>query len=118
LRRWVEATLRRRPSLQQRPSARVHSGRCAATLTHTVSRKSGSRFGAVSGRTVMVESTQTTVTNLLRELQTGNRGALGELFPLVYAELLMLAHRQRQRWRGDFTLNTTALVHEGYLKRG
>jgi RNA polymerase sigma factor (TIGR02999 family) len=64
----------------------------------------------------MVESTQTTVTNLLRELQTGNRGALGELFPLVYAELRMLAHRQRQRWRGDFTLNTTALVHEAYLK--
>lgn len=64
----------------------------------------------------MVESTQTIVTNLLRELQVGNRAALGDLFPLVYNELRELAHRQRRRWRGDFTLNTTALVHEAYLK--
>ena len=64
----------------------------------------------------MVDSTQTTVTNLLRELQAGNRAALGDLFPLVYNELRVLAHRQRRRWHGDFTLNTTALVHEAYLK--
>ena len=64
----------------------------------------------------MAESAQTTVTNLLRQLQAGNREALGELFPLVYDELCALAHRHRQRWRGDFTLNTTALVHEAYLK--
>src|SRR5690606_31804011 len=37
-------------------------------------------------------------------------------FPLVYAELRALAHRQRQRWHGDETLGTTALVHEAYLK--
>jgi RNA polymerase sigma factor (TIGR02999 family) len=64
----------------------------------------------------MVDSTQTTVANLLRELQGGNRAALGDLFPLVYDELRALAHRQRRRWHGDFTLNTTALVHEAYLK--
>ena len=64
----------------------------------------------------MVDSTQTTVANLLRELQAGNRAALGDLFPLVYDELRALAHRQRRRWHGDFTLNTTALVHEAYLK--
>lgn len=64
----------------------------------------------------MVASTQTTVTRLLEELQRGHRDALAELFPLVYDELRVLAHRQRQRWRGDFTLNTTALVHEAYLK--
>jgi RNA polymerase sigma factor (TIGR02999 family) len=64
----------------------------------------------------MAESTQTTVTHLLRELTCGNRAALGELFPLVYDELRTLTHRQRCRWRGDFTLNTTALVHEAYLK--
>jgi RNA polymerase sigma factor (TIGR02999 family) len=34
----------------------------------------------------------------------------------VYDELSQLAHRLRSRWRGDFTLNTTALVHEAYLK--
>ena len=35
---------------------------------------------------------------------------------MVYDELLQLAHRQRQRWVGDHTLTTTALVHELYLK--
>jgi RNA polymerase sigma factor (TIGR02999 family) len=64
----------------------------------------------------MVESAQTSVTNLLRELQGGNTAALSGLFPLIYAELRVLAHRQRQRWHGDLTLNTTALVHEAYLK--
>lgn len=65
---------------------------------------------------VMVEPTQATVTSLLHELQAGNRAAFGALFPLVYDELRALAHRQRHRWRGDFTLNTTALLHEAYLK--
>jgi hypothetical protein len=55
----------------------------------------------------MAESTQTTVTHLLRELTCGNRAALGELFPLVYDELRTLAHRQRRRPRCDFPLNTT-----------
>lgn len=64
----------------------------------------------------MADLTQTTVTTLLRELQAGNKAALGDLFPLVYNELRVLAHRQRRRWHGDFTLNTTALVHEAYLK--
>jgi RNA polymerase sigma factor (TIGR02999 family) len=64
----------------------------------------------------MVPSTQMTVTQLLHELEGGNRAALSELFPLLYIELRTLARRQRRRWRGDFTLNTTALVHEAYLK--
>jgi RNA polymerase sigma factor (TIGR02999 family) len=34
----------------------------------------------------------------------------------VYDELYALAQRQRRGWRGDDTLNTTALVHEAYLK--
>lgn len=57
-----------------------------------------------------------TVTKLLGELREGNRGALAELYPLIYDELQALAHRQRRRWLGDLTLNTTALVHEAYLK--
>ena len=64
----------------------------------------------------MVDSTQATVTRMLRELQAGNTAVVSELFPLIYDELRALAHQQRQRWRGDFTLNTTALVHEAYLK--
>jgi RNA polymerase sigma factor (TIGR02999 family) len=60
--------------------------------------------------------TQATITRLLGELQAGNDAALEELFTLLYDELHTLARRQRERWHGDYTLNTTALVHEAYLK--
>lgn len=40
------------------------------------------------------------------------------LFQTIYDELRVLAHAQRRRWEGDHTLNTTALVHEAYLRLG
>jgi RNA polymerase sigma factor (TIGR02999 family) len=58
----------------------------------------------------------TGVSALLQALAAGDREALNTLFPLIYEELSRLAHRHRQRWDGDLTLNTTALVHEAYLK--
>lgn len=61
-------------------------------------------------------SRDASVARLLAEARDGRRDALDELFPLVYQELRELAHRQRQSWHGDHTLNTTALVHEAYLK--
>jgi RNA polymerase sigma factor (TIGR02999 family) len=61
-------------------------------------------------------SQQEEVTRLLDALQHGDRTALDRLVPLVYDELRALAHGQRQRWQGDHTLDTTALVHEAYLK--
>lgn len=61
------------------------------------------------------EARQATVTRLLREASAGDREALDELFPLVYEELRALARGQRRRGAGE-TLNTTALVHEAYLK--
>lgn len=57
-----------------------------------------------------------TVTRLLADFENGDRAALNALFPIVYDELRLLAHRQRRRWNGDTTLGTTALVHEAYLK--
>jgi len=63
-----------------------------------------------------LNQTQKTVARLLEELRSGERGALDELFAILYDELKELARRQRLRWRGEYTLNTTALVHEGYLK--
>lgn len=68
----------------------------------------GDEFGEVSG--------QATVTSLLKAVQRGDPHALDELFPLVYEELTLLAKRQRQAWHGALTLNTTAVVHEAYLK--
>lgn len=47
-----------------------------------------------------------------------SRPALNDLLPLVYDELRQLARRQRAGWQGDFTLDTTALVHEAWLKLG
>jgi len=64
----------------------------------------------------MGDETRTRVTQLLEELPDGNAGALDELFALLYDELRMIAHRQRRRWLGDDTLQTTALVHEAFLK--
>jgi RNA polymerase sigma factor (TIGR02999 family) len=56
------------------------------------------------------------VTILLRRVADGDRDALDSLFEAVYGELQRLAHAQRDRWTGDRTLNTTALVHEAYLR--
>ena len=61
-------------------------------------------------------SPHATITDLLRAVEEGDRGAFDALFPLVYDELRFLAHRQRGTWRADLTLDTTALVHEAYLK--
>ena len=56
------------------------------------------------------------ITRLLEDYTGGNREALDKLLPLVYNELRRLAHSYLQRERKDITLQTTALVHEAYLK--
>ena len=56
------------------------------------------------------------LTSLLVMASDGNVDALNELFPLVYDELRRLARSRRRAERSDHTLNTTALVHEAYLK--
>ena len=57
-----------------------------------------------------------TVTQLLRASRGGNREALDRLFALLYDELRREAHRQRLGQQGDATLDTTALIHEAYLR--
>lgn len=47
-----------------------------------------------------------------------DREALDRAVPLVYHELRALAHRHLAAHGGDPTLNSTALVHEAYLKLG
>ncbi len=56
------------------------------------------------------------VTHLLREASSGKREAFDELVPLVYEQLRRLAHQRLLAQRPDHTLNTTALVHEAYLR--
>ena len=53
---------------------------------------------------------------MLREWSNGNREALEDVLPLVYDELHKQAARFLSRERRDHTLQTTALIHETYLK--
>jgi RNA polymerase sigma factor (TIGR02999 family) len=56
------------------------------------------------------------ITQLLRDWQGGDRGALDRLMPLVYDELHLIARRHLARERPERTLQTTALVNEAYMK--
>jgi RNA polymerase sigma factor (TIGR02999 family) len=58
----------------------------------------------------------TEITRLLAEWSAGNQAALDELTPLVYPELRRLASRCMRNERPDHTLQTTALVHEAYMR--
>lgn len=56
------------------------------------------------------------VTQTLLELSGGNREALERLLPLVYDHLRDIANRALRGERPDHTLNSTALVHEAWLR--
>jgi RNA polymerase sigma factor (TIGR02999 family) len=61
-------------------------------------------------------SSQGTVTDLLFAWRDGATAASDDLFQLVYDELRRIAHRQLERERSGHTLDTSALVHEAYLR--
>jgi len=56
------------------------------------------------------------VTQLLQQWTQGDEEALRDLFPLVYKELRRIAHYHLQSERSDHSLQSTALVHEAYLR--
>jgi RNA polymerase sigma factor (TIGR02999 family) len=56
------------------------------------------------------------LTQLLAEASGGDTDALNRLFPLVYEELRRVAHGRLRAERSGHTLNTTALVHEAYIR--
>jgi RNA polymerase sigma factor (TIGR02999 family) len=53
---------------------------------------------------------------LLADLRSGDRDALEQLMPMVYAELRQLAAHYLRRERASHTLQPTALVHEMYVR--
>ena len=55
-------------------------------------------------------------TALLRAWSEGDRGALEKLMPIVYDELHRLARCYMRRERTGHSLQTTALVHEAYIR--
>jgi RNA polymerase sigma factor (TIGR02999 family) len=56
------------------------------------------------------------VTQLLNQFGNGDQAALEQLMPLVYSELHKLAKRHMAHQKPGHTLQTTAVVHEAYLK--
>jgi RNA polymerase sigma factor (TIGR02999 family) len=56
------------------------------------------------------------VTRLLLDWSQGDQAALDKLMPLVYGELRRMAHLRMRNERPGHTLQTTALVHEAYLR--
>jgi RNA polymerase sigma-70 factor, ECF subfamily len=56
------------------------------------------------------------ITGLLAQWADGERPALGELTPRVYAELRRIAGGYLKKERPDHTLQPTALVHELFLR--
>lgn len=64
----------------------------------------------------MSVSTSERVTQLLARLGEGGTEVRDDLFEHLYAEMRRRARRQRDRWKGDPVLQTTALAHEAYLK--
>ncbi|HTP33702.1 MAG TPA: sigma-70 family RNA polymerase sigma factor [Candidatus Acidoferrales bacterium] len=61
-------------------------------------------------------TSQHEITSLLAEWSNGDRHALEKLTPFVYDELRRLARHYLRRERPGHTLQSTALVHEAYLK--
>jgi RNA polymerase sigma factor (TIGR02999 family) len=63
-----------------------------------------------------LQSSPNLVTDLLAKWKAGDEQAVEALVPLVYNELRRVAHRYLRHERPDHTLQSTALVHEAYLR--
>ena len=82
---------------------------CTGLNSHVFRRVNPSAFPTMS-------VSRSSATQLLHQLEGGDEAAFDGLFAMVYEGLHEIAHRQRRKWHGDYTLNTTALVHEVYLR--
>lgn len=69
-----------------------------------------------TGEVPLPQSAARDVTQLLLAWREGDPAALDALMPIVYAELRRLAHRNLRRRSSDKLLQTTALVHEAYIR--
>lgn len=64
----------------------------------------------------MPQKSTSPVTELLARWRSGDQNALDALMPLVYSELRQLAQHYLRKERSDHTLQSTALVHEAYMR--
>jgi RNA polymerase sigma factor (TIGR02999 family) len=56
------------------------------------------------------------ITRLLQNWSEGDQEALEKLMPVLYKELHRMAHRYMRQERPGHTLQTTALIHEAFLR--
>lgn len=56
------------------------------------------------------------ITRLLASARDGDPASMNQVFAIVYEELWRIARRERRRLGTEQTLNTTAVVHEAYLR--
>lgn len=64
----------------------------------------------------MADASPDEITRLLADWSGGDEKALNALTPLIYEELRRLARRYMRRERPNHTLQSTALVHEAYVR--
>jgi len=63
-----------------------------------------------------MEDTRGEVTRLVERWSQGDGAALDRLIEIAYDDLRQIARRQLRSWRPGNTIETTALVHELYLR--
>lgn len=63
-----------------------------------------------------MKTSSDSVSRLLQRWSDGDKEAIDELMPLVYGELRRMARRHMRQQPPDHTLQTTALIHEAYLR--
>jgi RNA polymerase sigma factor (TIGR02999 family) len=74
------------------------------------------RRSTIHGLKTRMRQTPENVTQLLIDWSKGDKEALDNLVPLVYDELRRQAARYLRHERAGHTLQTTALIHEAYLR--
>lgn len=65
---------------------------------------------------MVIRSKADEVSEMLKDWSDGDRSAADRFMPLIYDELRRQAHRFLNRERANHTLQTTALVHEAFLR--
>lgn len=75
-----------------------------------------SEIASGTGHNRFTTSTTEPITELLAASRRGDPAAAERVFRAVYEELRTIARRERRRLRTGETLNTTAVVHEAYLR--
>jgi RNA polymerase sigma factor (TIGR02999 family) len=90
---------------------------CYCAVTSTFCSHPKKREAAAKNRKAeKMETSSQSVSHLLRRWSDGDSEALEQLMPLVYAELRLMARRYMVRQPSGHTLQTTALIHEAYLR--